>query len=83
MINFFMSFRGVTHRLARSRTAWGVLSVAILGTLLATAPAHAQVGYYVSQMLAGIAQVLIELVGKLLIVLIEILLAVVEYNDFI
>ncbi len=78
-----MSFRGVTHRLARSRTAWGVLSVAILGTLLATAPAHAQVGYYVSQMLAGIAQVLIELVGKLLIVLIEILLAVVEYNDFI
>lgn len=55
-----------------------------VGTLAWLSPAHAfDVMNTVAGLLASIAQILIELIGKIFTVLIEILLAVVQYNDFI
>src|SRR3989344_2666981 len=61
-----------------------VLAVVAVGTLVWLTPVSA--GWAMNQvadMLASIAQIIIELVGKIFTVLIEILLAVVDYNDFI
>lgn len=74
---------GCGRRILRSRITWSAFGVAAFGVLMSVSPAYAQVGSAVSLVLSKLAQVIIELVGKLLIVLIEILLAVVEYNDFI
>ncbi|OGY91887.1 MAG: hypothetical protein A3H70_04430 [Candidatus Komeilibacteria bacterium RIFCSPLOWO2_02_FULL_48_11] len=61
-----------------------VLAVVAVGTLVWLTPVSA--GWAMNQvadLLASIAQIIIELVGKIFTVLIEILLAVVDYNDFI
>jgi len=56
----------------------------VFGVVAVMQPAHAQqVGGWVASTMTAIAQIIIELVGKLLIVLIDILLAIVQYNDFI
>ncbi len=62
-----------------------ILALVAAGTFLAAGPVRADdsIPGWVASFLASIAQVLIELVGKLLITLIEILTAIVQYNDFI
>ena len=57
--------------------------LAVFALAVAAPAAHAQVYDVVAGAMAGIAQIIIELVGKLLIVLIELLIAIVKYNDFI
>lgn len=72
-----------------SKKFTGVLAaiflLAGLGIFGAFAPAQADTAVpgFIASALASIAQVLIELIGKVLIVLIQILLAIVQYNDFI
>lgn len=70
-------FRGIICQ----RRILAILAVAAIGTLALFSPAHAM--GFVATVLSDIAMVIIELVGKIFIVLIEILLAIVQYNDFI
>lgn len=59
------------------------LLTAVFGVFAAASPARAQDLGFVASTLAAIANIIIELAGKLLIVLIELLLVIVKYNDFI
>jgi len=79
---------GKLRRFFNGRTfatlATSVGMTVVLGAVFFAQPAHAQqVGGFMANAIASIAQIIIELVGKLLIVLIDILLAIVEYNGFI
>ncbi|MDP6571778.1 MAG: hypothetical protein QF747_03005, partial [Patescibacteria group bacterium] len=69
--------------LPKNKVFLTAIVVAVFGVLAFAGPVFAQELGIVATMLSSLAQIIIELVGKLLIVLIEILLAVVKYNDFI
>ncbi|PJC40768.1 MAG: hypothetical protein CO042_01985, partial [Parcubacteria group bacterium CG_4_9_14_0_2_um_filter_41_8] len=70
--------------LNKNKSIFAIASLAIFGVLMALFPAQAQSTMGITATIfSSLAQIIIELVGKLLIVLIEILLAVVKYNDFI
>ncbi len=58
------------------------ICVAVLSIFALTVPVGAQ-STVINTMIGWVAQTVIELLGKLLITLIEILIAVVQYNDFI
>ncbi|OJI06569.1 hypothetical protein BK004_02920 [bacterium CG10_46_32] len=59
------------------------VGVAGVGIFMLAAPVFAQELGFVAGTIAHIASIIIELAGKLLIVLIELLLVIVKYNDFI
>jgi hypothetical protein len=62
----------------------GLVFVVFIGIFGAVVPVFAlDIAGFMADGLAGLAMIIIELVGKLLIVLIEILIAIVQYNDFI
>jgi len=74
----------VFHGIIYQQKTLAVLAVAAIGTLAWLSPAHAGVIMdTVADLLSSIAQILIELIGKVFTVLIEILIAVVQYNGFI
>ncbi|MDZ4221283.1 MAG: hypothetical protein U1C18_00230, partial [Patescibacteria group bacterium] len=68
----------------KNKLFFPVIAIAVFGVLALAAPAHAQetIGW-VATIMSSIASVIIELAGKLLIVLIELLLVIVKYNEFI
>ncbi|MDP3995484.1 MAG: hypothetical protein Q8P78_02615 [bacterium] len=68
----------------KNKLFFPVIAIAVFGVLATAAPAHAQetIGW-VATIMSSIASVIIELAGKLLIVLIELLLVIVKYNEFI
>ena len=69
--------------LPKNKVFLTAIVVAVFGVLAFAGPVFARELGIVATILSSLAQIIIELVGKLLIVLIEILLAVVKYNDFI
>ncbi|MBU2575952.1 hypothetical protein KKF64_02605 [Patescibacteria group bacterium] len=70
--------------LLKNKKFLSVALVAFLAVFGVIFPAHAQSTMgWTATILSSLAMIIIELLGKLLIVLIEILLAIVKYNDFI